>query len=228
MSRDIGNILSHLGDDELHPFFAVELMFYTPSELIDLSDSDLEIPDGYGYVVEDTGVYIPPDEIEYRGQTIELGPVYLWSGYGDLEYDGKTYIGAGNLLHISDVTETADIRAAGASISLSGVSSTLLALAITQPYQGRLCNVLFGLMDSDGSVIDLATLFVGYMDQMNIEDGADTCTIQMTVESKLIDLERPRTFRYTSENLKARYENDLAFDFIPDLQDAPLIWGRES
>jgi hypothetical protein len=69
-------------------------------------------------------------------------------------------------------------------------------------------------------------LFVGYMDQMNIDEGPDTCTIALAVESKLIDLERPRVQRYTSASQKARYAGDLAFDFIPDLQDRPLSWGR--
>jgi hypothetical protein len=195
MSRQIGDILSHLGDSELHPFFAIELMFDT-------------------------------EEITYNGRDIQSGPLYLWTGYGDLVADSKTYVGAGNFLHISDVTETADIRAAGASLTLAGLDPSILALAISQPYQGRLCNILFGLLDADGALIDTATLFVGYMDQMNIEEGADSCTIQMTVESKLIDLERARTYRYTAENLKANHPNDLAFDFIPDLQDSPLIWGR--
>lgn len=168
------------------------------------------------------------EEITYNGQTIQSEPLYMWTGYGDLDVDGKTYIGAGNFLYVSDITETADVRAAGASVTLTGIDQSILALAISQPYQGRLCNIKLGLLDDNGIVIDMLTLFVGYMDQMNIEEGADNCTIQMTVESKLIDLERPRTFRYTAENQKARFENDLAFDFIPELIDKPLLWGRES
>jgi hypothetical protein len=168
------------------------------------------------------------EQITYKGQTIQSEPLYLWTGYGDLVADSKTYVGAGNFLHISDVTETADVRAAGASLTLAGLDNSILALAISQPYQGRVCNIKFGLLDEAGALIDISTLFTGYMDQMNIEEGADTSTIQVTVESKLIDLERPRIFRYTAENQKAKFENDQAFDFIPDLQDQPLIWGRKS
>jgi len=219
MSRELGVIADTLDLPEIYPFFAIELMFDT-------------------------------EEIIYNGDTIQSEPLYMWTGLGDLTVDGKTYIGTGSFMHISEVTETADIRAAGASVTLTGLSSDILALALSQPYQGRLCYIKFGILDANNDVLlkqdsfplllensamidistgdpnALATLFTGYMDQMTIEESADTCTIQMTIESKLIDLERPRIFRYTSENQKARYANDLAFDFIPDLQDQPLSWGR--
>ena len=76
------------------------------------------------------------------------------------------------------------------------------------------------------SPVVTTTLFIGYMDQMNIVDGAETANITIMVESKLIDLERPRTHRYTSESQKSRFAGDLAFDFVSDLQDKPLSWGR--
>jgi len=219
MSRELGVIADALEVPEIYPFFAVELMFDT-------------------------------ETLSWNGQTIQSEPLYLWTGLGDLTVDGKTYTGTGNLLHISEVTETADIRAAGATITLTGLNTDIVALALQQPYQGRLCHLKFGILDANMDILlkedafallmennanieiaqqdphALANLFTGYMDQMNIEEAADTCTIQLTLESKLIDLERPRIFRYTSENQKAKYENDLAFDFIPDLQDQPLSWGR--
>ena len=87
----------------------------------------------------------------------------------------------------------------------------------------------------DGSKILVETgekgfneLFSGYMDQMNIEEGSDTSTIEMSVENKLIDLERARVARYTSGYQKSVYPNDLGLDFIEDLQDKQIPWGRKS
>ena len=155
-------------------------------------------------------------------------PLYLWTGLGDLTIGGITYVGTGNLLQISEVKETADIAAAGAMLTLSGVPSEILSLALEEPYQGRLCYIKFGMLENLGNPTSLTDLFVGYMDQMNISEQADTCTIALAIESKLIDLERPRIERYTSASQKARYAGDLAFDFIPDLQDKPLSWGRKA
>ena len=154
-------------------------------------------------------------------------PLYLWTGIGDLVTGGKTYTGTGNIMSISDIRETADISAAGATITLSGMASDVLSLALTEPYQGRLARIKLGMTDGTGSV-DLTDMFVGYMDQMNIDESAGGCTIGLAVESKLITLERPVVKRYTSASQKARFPDDLAFDFVNDLQDKQLTWGRGS
>jgi len=64
------------------------------------------------------------------------------------------------------------------------------------------------------------------MDQMTIAEGPETSQIAMTVESRLIDLDRVRLRRYTSEDQKSRFPGDLAFDFVNDLQDKEIFWGR--
>ena len=45
--------------------------------------------------------------------------------------------------------ETAEIAAKGATITLSGIPSNLISLAITEPYQGRLCKIMFGAIDAN-------------------------------------------------------------------------------
>ena len=66
------------------------------------------------------------------------------------------------------------------------------------------------------------------MDQMNISEGPDTSTIELSVENKLVDLERPRVRRFTSAYQKSVYPNDLGLDFVEDLQDKDISWGRKS
>jgi hypothetical protein len=122
-------------------------------------------------------------------------------------------------------------------------------LALSEPYQGRVCNIYFGTFSAgnllqqdgtfillqDGSRIELQTgeagfnnIFSGYMDQMNIEDGPETCTIEVTVENKLIDLERQRIARFTSGYQTSVYPNDEGLEFLEDMQDRPLTWGKKS
>ena len=151
--------------------------------------------------------------------------IYLWTGTGEQVISGKTYIGTGALLNISSVDETAEIAAKGATLTLSGVSSTLLSLALSEPYQGRKCNIYFGVMGDTTSYVEL---FSGYMDMMDIEETGDTSSIQLTVENKLVDLERARIARYTSAYQKSIYPLDKGLDFIEDLQDKEIVWGRSS
>ena len=182
-------------------------------------------------------------ELNFSSETIRM-----WTGQGTLVLDnGTEWFGLGQLLTISSVEETSEMAVKGATISLSGIPSELLSLALSEPYQGRVAKIYFGTFSKgsllqqsgsyivlqDGSKINLQEgskglneLFSGYMDQMNIEESAETTTIELTVENKLVDLERPRVGRYTSGYQKSIYPNDLGLDFIEDLQDKKIFWGR--
>ena len=148
--------------------------------------------------------------------------VRIWTGQGELVSGGNTYTGVGTLLNISTVEETSDLEVKGANISLSGVTDPLLALALSEPYQGRVANIYFGVTSSN----DLNPIFSGYMDQMNISESAEGSIIELLVENKLIDLERPRVARFTSGYQKSKYPTDRGCDFIEDLQDRKTLWNR--
>jgi len=148
--------------------------------------------------------------------------LHFWNGIGNLTIDGQTYTGAGNLLNLSEMRESSDIAAYGATLTLSGIPSNEIDLALAEPYQGRRAIVKFGV-DVAG-VKTAFTVFTGEMDQMNISFGPDTATISLNVESRLIDLNRPRIRRYTDADQKTRYSGDLAFEFVTRLQSESLQW----
>ena len=65
------------------------------------------------------------------------GDVRLWTGYGDISISSETYTGGGTLLGVSGVEETSEIKATGLNVSLSGVDSSILSIALTANYQNR-------------------------------------------------------------------------------------------
>lgn len=153
------------------------------------------------------------------------GPLYVWSGYGDLVIDSKTYLGAGQLLNISSVSETTEMEAKGASITMNGIPSSFLSLALQEPYQGRECRIYFGVTSNPSDYVEV---FSGELDQMNIEDGADTSTISVTAENVLIKLERPVVRRFSDQDQKSRFPNDKGLEYVASLQDKDILWGRTS
>jgi hypothetical protein len=173
----------------------------------------------------------------------------LWTGVGTLIYEGNSWFGTGNMLNIESVQETSEISAKGASVTLSGVPSEVLSLALSEPYQGRVANIYFGTFSSgqlktessdfilleDDSIILLertetgfANIFSGYMDQMNIEETGETSTIQLNLENKLVDLERARVARYTHSYQKSLYPADRGLNFVESLQTKVFAWGKKS
>ena len=164
------------------------------------------------------------------------GAMRLWTGYGDKTINSATYTGTGTLLSIEGLEEAGDLSARGTTLTLSGLASTVLTYALTEEYQGRLVTIYWGL----NGVSDVVEVFSGYMDQMTIVDEADSATIKLTVESRLITLERPNIRRYTSESHQAvrlqKYldagnsgtpAHDSFFDWVSGLQDKSIVWGRE-
>ena len=154
------------------------------------------------------------------------GWVRLWSGIGSLSWDGKTWTGTGNLLGISGIDETAEVRASGMTVSLSGVPSDLLSAALGDARSGRIGRVYLAFFSGGSIVADPILQFEGRLDVPAIEDGPETATISISYESELIDLERARERRYTPEDQAIDFPGDLGFDYVASLQDAQITWGR--
>ena len=152
--------------------------------------------------------------------------LYLWNGIGNLTHDSKTYIGAGNLLSISSIAENVELKAAGVTVVLSGISDPLLSKAQTEDYQGRELTIRLGGFDSSGNVIaDPIIVFSGFMDTMTISDGGDTATIAVTVENRLVEFEKTRVRRYTDNDQRILHPTDKGLEFVSQIQEKEIVWG---
>ena len=65
----------------------------------------------------------------------------------------------------------------------------------------------------------------GKLDIAIIENDGQTCSMSMNYESRLIELEIPRTRRYTDEDQRIDYPSDEGFKFVTSLQNKDLNWG---
>lgn len=154
------------------------------------------------------------------------GDVLLWTGLGNKTLNGDVYVGGGGLLSISPAQEIQSIEATSANISLSGIPSNLVGVALTEQYQDRPATIFMALFDSSGTIInDPTIIFKGRMDVMNIDVQADSTTIIVKCENELIDLRRPNNRRYTPEDQKIDFPNDKGLNFVSSLQDDELRWG---
>ena len=273
----------------------------------------------------------------------DSGNIRFWTGLGDLVVGGVTYNGAGELLTISPTSETQNVRANGAQIGLTGISSALVSIALNEPCQGRPVSIKMIFLPSDsipyidfdvtavagkfviekvsqdviyvndgetyrfdqsdssfsGHNLRISTtsngthaggsqyttgwtevgtpgaagaynqwvvpaglsssltystmyyycqnhsgmggtvsvtgdrpylnpfiLFDGFMDKMTIQDSGEKADITIACESALIALQKAKVRRYTAEDQKIDNPSDLGFDFVPDIQDKVIVWGR--
>lgn len=155
----------------------------------------------------------------------DSGPVRIWLGIGEITIKGNVFTGAGLLMNFTNIEETGDIQASSVTLNLNGIPASIMALALAEPYQGRLCRIYFGSLRPTPKAVEV---FSGFMDQMTIDESPDTVNITLTVENELVDLERPRVRRFTNNDQQSRYPGDLGLEFIEDLQDKEIFWGRAS
>lgn len=166
--------------------------------------------------------------ITFNGQTYDVGPLRLWTGYGDrvinVRGTDQTFTGSGELLSINGLDEVNDLSAKNATLMLTGIPSEIISLALQEPYQRRPCRFYVG----EQSVSDVVEIFGGLMNTMQIVDEAETSTIQLVVDSQLVELERSSNWRYTDENHKSRHAGDTFFSYVQSIQDVQVPWGRKS
>lgn len=151
----------------------------------------------------------------------------FWSGMGELTYDGDTYTGSGDLLKVSEIVETQKTEARGLVIELTGIPSALIAVALAEDYQDRTVTLKFATLDSNDTIIaDPFMFFSGKADVMEIQEGRETATIRLSIESDLIALKRPQERRRTPEDQKRTYSGDTFFDNVAALQSKNIVWGK--
>ena len=87
-----------------------------------------ELSDAVADALDDAVVYpFFAIELLFDGENV----LRMWTGVGTLVYDSVEWFGTGNLLNISSVEETTEISAKGATITLSGVPSEVISLALS-------------------------------------------------------------------------------------------------
>jgi len=147
------------------------------------------------------------------------GYTVTWGGYN--------WLGIGNLGGIDAIQEGAALQMYGCSLTLTGIPPELIAEGLTpSDYQGRTATIyLAPLTEHYAFIADPVVVFKGRMDVADIELG-ETATISMTVESRLVDWERPRTRRYNHEDQIAAHPGDMGMQYVDQVVSMDLKWGR--
>ncbi len=153
------------------------------------------------------------------------GTVALNSMNRPLDFGGLTYRGAAGLGEISQIDDSAGSEIKGLQLTMSGLSSELLALALADAtvVQGVRLVIRLALVGADGFVIDAPVDWDGYLDTMSIDADAEKCTISVTAESSAVDLLRGNAMTTSNADQQALYPGDRAFEYIVSQDGVPVV-----
>jgi hypothetical protein len=162
--------------------------------------------------------------------TFEDNTCHVWCGIGSLVVGTTTYMGVGSLGKITPIHEGNSVEAKGITLTLSGLDPSWLPESISEINQASRAKVWFAFLNPNATstatlVIDSPIcIFSGVMDGPKIDIDTRTATISIDVETKLVELNRSRGGRYTSQDQRSRYPNDASLDYVSLNADQCLIW----
>jgi hypothetical protein len=159
-------------------------------------------------------------EGEFSGQAIRT-----WSGVGELNWDGRVWDGFGALMGISNIGEDNEISAKGITVTLTGVPSEIISLALQDCRQGSAGIVYLGFISGNQIINDPVLMFQGRLDVVEINEDDETSSISLNYESRLIDLQRSKVSRFTDEDQRREFPGDFGCAFVVSLQDKNIRWG---
>lgn len=151
------------------------------------------------------------------------GTQYLCGLDFAVTWSGNTYLPALGLLNIEPVQETGD-SFQGLRIEISGVQSSQLASALSEPMQGRPVTLRLGAVDATNTLQVDSNVWSGLLDAPEIEDGPTAAKITLIAEHRMATWDRPRVRRYTDAQLQASFPGDLGLQYIAQMEQARIVW----
>ncbi|MGU3494208.1 hypothetical protein ACLBXM_09215 [Xanthobacteraceae bacterium A53D] len=157
----------------------------------------------------------------------------FWDGTDILEYGGITYVGAGRLLSVDDVSSGTDggdpLTLHLAAVPASGLSMDVLSQIEEHDYHQRPARVSTAAFGLDGSgLLGVSALYGGYIDVLSHEDtvgGAGEIVCSLESRSRDLTLTGYRINGDADQRLIAA--NDGFFRHAATAGDQTINWGAK-
>lgn len=143
-----------------------------------------------------------------------------------LSYGGKTYLGAYGLGAIAPVTDKPG-EVQGITFTLNGGDAARISMALdsADEVQGTVVTVRSAIIEtSTYTILDAPLEWTGKLDTMSISEDGETATVVASAESAAVDLLRGNAATYSDADQRAAYPGDLAFAYVIDQADKPIVW----
>lgn len=171
-------------------------------------------------------------KVKYVGLLVEIAysptPLRVWTGYGSIAWDSKTWAGIGDFGSMSAVTEKVGARADMMKLTLNGVPSDKIATAFAEGNKKREVNIYiatFSVSAGVWSVIDAPDIIAwGETDVHEIVENDPYCSIEVNVETPLARLAIINCLRYTLADHQRLFPEDLLFDAAEKVAEQVLYW----
>lgn len=155
----------------------------------------------------------------------------------DIEYDfgsgTETFLAAGDLVSLSNVSEERDINNGKLTIQLSGVDQANISTALTEDFNNKRVTVRRGLFDSSGStaMVNLVgspfIVWDGRVDSWGISEDPQSgkSTVSWNIESHWADWAKTAGRKCNNDDAQIYHATEEGFEYTYS-QIGNKVWGR--
>lgn len=138
---------------------------------------------------------------------------------------GDTYTGIGPIASIGIRTESI-VSDEGIEVTASGLDAAVIALALDEPYTGRLLRLRKAILDRDTHAVigTPQTAFIGRMVSMPITEDNGACTVTIRAEHFDADLARSTPVRLNDTDQQRLHPGDRGCEYVEALVQRKLVW----
>lgn len=165
--------------------------------------------------------------------SLDSGPLRLTDAGQDITFDAdgdstaETFLAVGALGEVSAVEEDTELSSNPIDLTLAATEPALLSAALSEPVQNRGLSIWLAVFDLANplSVIGVVSLYRGRIDTMEVRGGSRQ-EIRLRAVDRLVDWERARVDRYTDDDQRRRYPQDVLFKHVDQAATVEIDWGQ--
>jgi len=155
------------------------------------------------------------------------------TGLGNFTFNGTNYVGAGSLIEIEGLKQTADLSSVQMIGRLTSIPNTdltpdVLATIENEIYHQRLCSLSTAYFNADnGALLNVELEYEGYIDQILHTETIDgRACLEVHLESRFRDHQRSG-YRLRSNLDQQRIDaTDNGLKYVTKVEDEHVLFGK--
>lgn len=162
-------------------------------------------------------------ELQFGSGTVRLATARV-----DIVSGGQTFYAAGLAGQI-DAIEDKTTEVSGLRLTLSGIDSAVIAIALAEQVRGRPIKLWLAVLDAaSNALLDSYLLWTGQMDTMPITQQGGTATVSITAEHRGVLFGRPKPARYTDGDQQRLHPGDRCLEYVTSQSQTQDVWPAAS
>lgn len=168
--------------------------------------------------------------IFYQATLADNSIVRYFSGLGTIVWNTFTWTGSGQVISMSEVSESDDVKTEDVTIEINGVPLANISMVEQSLANGKAGTIYIGAIDDAGAVVASPKIVFkgGLNGAQTDESDVEKPKCSIVYVDDLADLRRARVRRFTHEDQQIYYPGDRGLEAMAVSQDREFEFGKRA